>query len=84
MQACGHTKGKGEMGQEKSFCSETYKIEFCDVCKKDLNMKVVGDNADEDFIWCRCPECKGVAPYPRVKEKNDSFTKNVTNNKQED
>jgi len=28
--------------------------QFCDVCMKNLKMIVVGNNPDEDFIWCKC------------------------------
>ncbi len=48
---------------------------FCDVCKKNLNMTVVGNNPDEDFIWCKCPECEGIAPYKRMEVKAPNFHK---------
>ena len=34
---------------------------------KYMKMTVVGNNPDEDFIQCKCPDCAGVAPYPRRK-----------------
>ena len=76
-------QGKGTMDFGKSFCSETYKIKFCDVCKKDLKMKVVQDNARDDFIWCKCPGCNGIAPYSRTKEKAKSHKKTADNKEQE-
>ncbi len=53
---------------------------FCDVCKKNLNMTVVGNNFDEDFIWCKCPECEGIAPYKRMEVKDANFHKRIINN----
>lgn len=47
----------------------------CSVCTKNLNMTVVGNNPDEDYIWCKCPDCKGVAPYPRSKATDVNFQK---------
>jgi hypothetical protein len=41
--------------------------QFCAVCTKNLKMTVVGNNPDEDYIWCKCPDCRGIAPYPRSK-----------------
>ncbi len=40
--------------------------QFCDVCMKNLKMTVVGNNPDEDFSRCKCPECDGVDSYPRI------------------
>jgi hypothetical protein len=39
--------------------------QFCDACKEDYDMSAVAGSKSEDFIWCQCPECKGVAPYQR-------------------
>ena len=44
--------------------------QFCDVCMKNLKMIVVGNNPDEDFIWCKRPECDGIASYSRIKGKD--------------
>ena len=54
--------------------------QFCDVCMKNLKMTVIGNNSDEDFIWCKCPECVGIAPYPRIKGKDANFYKRTINN----
>jgi hypothetical protein len=79
-----YPKGKRAMDNEGSSRSEVYKVKFCDACKKDLKMKVVQDNAGDNFIWCKCPECKGVAPCPRTKGKNaNSHKKTAGNNEQE-
>jgi ssDNA-binding Zn-finger/Zn-ribbon topoisomerase 1 len=72
------------MDNGESFRSEMYKVKFCDVCKKDLKMRVVQDNTGDNFIWCNCPECKGIAPYSRTKGKNaNSHKKTAGNNEQE-
>jgi hypothetical protein len=38
-------------------------------------MKVVTKDTEEDFIWCQCPECKGIAPYKQLKARNTGFHK---------
>jgi hypothetical protein len=48
---------------------------------KNLKMIVVGNNPDEDFIWCKCPECDGTASYSRIKGKDANFYKGIINNK---
>jgi hypothetical protein len=45
--------------------------QLCDACKKDPDMSVVIGSKSENFIWCKCPECEGVAPYKRKDEKQD-------------
>jgi hypothetical protein len=47
---------------------------------KNLKMIVVGNNSDEDFIWCKCPECDGTASYSRIKGKDANFYKGIINN----
>ena len=54
--------------------------QFCDVCMKNLKMIVAGNNPDEDFIWCKCPECDGIASYSRIKGKDASLYKGIINN----
>ncbi len=54
--------------------------QFCYVCMKNVKMTVVGNNPDEDFIWCKCPECGGIAPYPLIKGKDANFYKRTSNN----
>ena len=79
-----YPKGKRAMDNGGSYRSEIYKEKFCDVCKKDLNMKVARDNARDNFIWCKCPECQGIAPFTRTKGKNaNSHKKTAGNNEQE-
>ena len=41
-------------------------------------MKVVNRDNCEDFIWCQCPECKGIATYKQLKGRNGSFRKGVS------
>lgn len=54
--------------------------QFCDVCMKNVKMTVVGNNPDEDFIWCKRPECNGIDSYPRIKGKLADFHKGINNN----
>ena len=54
--------------------------QFCDVCMKNVKMTVVGNNPDEDFIWCKCPECDGNDSYPRIKGKDANSHKRTINN----
>jgi hypothetical protein len=54
--------------------------QFCDVCMKNLKMTVVGNKPDEDFIWCKCPECDGIDFYPQIKGKDANFHKQTINN----
>ena len=49
--------------------------QFCEVCKKELDMKVLGKETRTDFMWCHCPECKEIVPYKRLERKNISFCK---------
>ena len=52
--------------------------QFCKVCKKELGMKVVTKDTGEDFIWCQCPECKGIAPYHKqLKGRGVGFRKGI-------
>lgn len=52
--------------------------QFCEVCKKGLDMKVVSENAFKNFIWCQCSECKGIAPYKQLKAKDTGFHKGAS------
>ena len=52
--------------------------QFCEVCKKELHMKVVTKGTSDHFIWCQCPECKRIAPYKQLKGRNGSFRKEVS------
>ena len=52
--------------------------QFCEVCKKELDMKVLGKEIRADFMWCQCPECKGIAPYKRLERKNINFSKEAS------
>ena len=52
--------------------------QFCEVCKEELDMKVLGKETRADFMWCQCPECKGIAPYKRFERKNISFCKEAS------
>ncbi len=52
--------------------------QFCEVCKKELDMKVLGKEIRADFMWCQCPECKGITPYKRLERKNISFCKEAS------
>lgn len=37
--------------------------QFCNFCKKELEMIVVSKIKDECLIWCKCQDCNGIAPY---------------------
>ncbi len=52
--------------------------QFCEVCKKELDMKVLGKEIRADFMWCQCAECKRIAPYKRLERKNISFCKEAS------
>ena len=52
--------------------------QFCEVCKEELDMKVLGKETRADFMWCQCPECKGIAPYKWLERKNISFCKEAS------
>jgi hypothetical protein len=52
--------------------------QFYEVCKKELDMKVLGKEIRADFMWCQCPECKGIAHYKRLERKNISFCREAS------
>jgi len=52
--------------------------QFCEVCKKELGMKVVTKDTGEDFILCECSECKGISPYYiQLKGRGAGFRKGI-------
>jgi hypothetical protein len=55
--------------------------QFCEICSKELEMKVLSEDAWEGFIWCQCSECKGIAPYKQSGESNASLGKDLAANK---
>ena len=58
--------------------------QFCEICSKELEMKVLSEDAWEGFIWCQCPECKGIAPHKQLRGSNASLGKDLRTNRKHD
>ena len=41
-------------------------------------MKILDKDTNEGFIWCQCPECKGIAPYKQLGVRDEGFFKEVS------
>ena len=68
------------MGQRKlKSPSESGKLieQYCSVCKKTFQMKVVEEAENNEVIWLRCPGCKGYLPY--MADSGDSGGNNGKN-----
>lgn len=37
--------------------------QYCSVCKSRYDMTVVSENADDEVIWLKCPNCQGILPH---------------------
>jgi hypothetical protein len=37
--------------------------QYCSVCKKTFQMKVVDDSESNEVLWLKCPGCEGFLPY---------------------
>ena len=45
--------------------------QYCSVCKSRYDMTVVSENADDEVIWLKCPNCQGILPHMPETETAD-------------
>ncbi len=45
--------------------------QYCSVCKKQFEMKIIKQGGDESVVWLKCPGCKGFLPFIPEEEVED-------------